>query len=105
MKGKVQEMVKDKSVMFACIGVNVHASSNRNMKTRMVSYYLTADKAKPVGDAQSSVQQHEAVTKDFPRLVPRKGLFCVLGVETQTCSAERKNNGNKSPSIPKILQK
>lgn len=69
----------------------------------MVSYFLTVGKAKPVGEAQSSVQQQKAVTKDFPRLVPRKGLFCGLGEETQTCSAERKNNGNKSPSITKIL--
>lgn len=75
----------------------------------MLSYSLTAGKAKPVGDAQISVQQQEAATKDFPRLVPRlvprKELFCVLGVETQTCSAERKNNGNKNPSITKHPEK
>lgn len=65
----------------------------------MVSYSLTAGKAKSVGDAQSSVQQQEAVAKDFPR----KGLFCVLGMETQTYSSERKNNGNTNPSITKIL--
>lgn len=70
----------------------------------MVYYSLTAGKAKPVGDAQSSVQQQEVVTKDFPRLAPRKGLFCVLGEEIQTCSAERKNNRNKTPSITKSCE-
>lgn len=74
--------------VFICVGVNVHGSSNRNMETCTVSYSFTVAKARPVGDAQISVQQQQDVTKDFPRLVPKKGLFCVLGVET--CSAKRK---------------
>jgi len=39
----------------------------------MVSYYVTADKAKPVGAERTSV--HEAITKAFPRLIAGKQLF------------------------------